>query len=275
MAMAHLADVQALINAAADKPAAANAAWTNRTANAAFEEIRQVLESMCVGTGICNYCESNEATDIEHISPKAFFPELAFVWANYLLACKICNTHYKLDKIAVFNPFGSTTRYDVPRGTQPPTTDAMFINPRSEDPLHFLELNLRTGVILEKQPAGSRDYLRAKYTLEALGLDRRDALREAREARTKDVFKKLQYAVSVAEATNFADLEIVINTNEPFIILDSTRPLADVKRELLDSIRNAIVTAPHPTVWVEMKQQHVHYPRIADLFTRLPEALTW
>jgi uncharacterized protein (TIGR02646 family) len=273
--ISHLNTVQSAINAATDNIRAAKNAWENRSNNAAFVEIWATLETMCVGKGICNYCENNEATDIEHIYPKSFFPEMAFVWENYLLACKTCNSHYKLDKIAVFNPPGSTTRFDVVRGAVPPTKEVLMINPRTENPLDFLELNLRTGVFLEKHASPSRAFKQAEYTIEVLALNARDALREAREANTKTIFRKLQYAVCVKEATTFADLDTVVNKNEPFITLDTTRPLADVQSELLESIRIAITEAPHPTIWVEIKRQHASIPRIADLFARLPEALNW
>jgi len=267
--------VQQEIDTSSDKVNVAKEAWLNRTTNAAFNEIRTVLQDLCVATGICNYCENNEATDIEHIFPKSFFPEMAFVWENYLLACKTCNSHYKLDKIAVFNPSGSSTRFDVQRNAQPPTQDVLMINPRTENPLDFLELSLRTGMFLEKQPAGSRENLKASYTLYVLSLNARDALREAREARIIDNFRKLQYAASVKEANTFEVLDATINQNEPFITLDISRSLEDVKTEFLDSIRHAIVSAPHPTVWLEMKRQYSGYPKIEDLFTRLPEALNW
>jgi len=54
----------------------------------AFAEIKTTLIVMCIGVEICNYCEQSEASDIEHILPKSLFPEHAFRWTNYLLACK-------------------------------------------------------------------------------------------------------------------------------------------------------------------------------------------
>jgi uncharacterized protein (TIGR02646 family) len=245
-------------------------AWT-----IAKTDINNTLMSMCVGVGICNYCENNEATDIEHIFPKSFFPEKAFVWENYLLACKTCNTHYKLDKVAVFSPNGSATRYDVARGSVPVTGDVILINPRTENPLDFIELNLRTGIFLEKHASPSREYQKANYTLEVLSLNLREALREARESRARDIYRKLQYAVSIAEATTFVELDNIINLNEPFITLDHTQLFANVQAALISNIRRAITNAPHPTVWVEIKQQQASIPNFADLFNRLPIALIW
>jgi len=279
-ARGHLTTVQAKINnksTFAERSSAAQEAWKSKKKahKHAFADIKHKLLDMCVATGICNYCENNEATDIEHIFPKSFFPEMAFVWENYLLACKTCNSHYKLDKIAVFNPSGSSTRFDVRRNTQPPTQDVLMINPRTENPLDFLELNLKTGIFHKKQNAGSRAYFKAEYTLEVLHLNARDALREAREARARELFRKLQIAVSIEEADSFEKLEAIINGNDPFIDIDSSRSIEEVKTEFLNSIRHAIATAPHPTVWVEMKRQNSIHSKIRALFARLPEALDW
>src|SRR5437867_482026 len=78
----------------------AKSLWKNKGGQEgenAFLIIRKKLYKMCVYKGICNYCEQSEANDIEHIYPKTFFPESAFEWENYLLACKQCNTGFKLD----------------------------------------------------------------------------------------------------------------------------------------------------------------------------------
>ena len=43
----------------------------------------------------CSYCEgginSLRAGQVEHFKPKSVFPSLAYVWANYFLACGGCN----------------------------------------------------------------------------------------------------------------------------------------------------------------------------------------
>jgi len=88
------------------------------TYKSTFSGIKANLMSLTVYVETCNYCEHNEATDIEHIYPKSFFPEKTFVWDNYLLACKICNTTYKLDQCLVVSGSGQTIR--VNRGHQAP-----------------------------------------------------------------------------------------------------------------------------------------------------------
>jgi len=37
------------------------------------------------------YCDSNEASDVDHYRPKAVFPELAMTWENFLWSCGLCN----------------------------------------------------------------------------------------------------------------------------------------------------------------------------------------
>ncbi len=274
-AIDHLKAMQAKIDVSTNPTKRAKDAWENGKKLGAFEDIRKILMDMCVGTGICNYCENNEATDIEHIYPKSFFPNRAFVWENYLLACKTCNSHYKLDKIAVFNPAGSTTRFDVVRGTLPPTQEVLMINPRTENPLDFWELNLRTGVFLESPPAATREFIKAAYTLEVLALNDRDALREAREARAKYLFQKLNTAVLIYEAADFTVLDSIVNSTEPFISINQAPSLQKEKDKLLQSIKKAIGSGPHPTVWEEIKRQQLNFPKFTALFARIPQALTW
>src|SRR4029077_8233513 len=94
-----------------DKVEKAQELWQGKSGSktniAAFNEVKDKLEEMCVSVKICNYCEQNEANDIEHIYPKSFFPERAFKWDNYLLACKQCNSGYKLDRFSVLDPSGN------------------------------------------------------------------------------------------------------------------------------------------------------------------------
>lgn len=280
---AFLTNLQNLINQKPDflsKVEEAQRLWKNKegskAAKVAFGEIRETLKRMCVGTEICNYCENNEATDIEHILPKSFFPEDAFVWENYLLACKTCNTGYKLDKIAVFLPEASSTRHDIARKTIPPNRDVLMLNPRIESPLDFIDLNLKTGIFQEIHPDGTRECQRANYTFEAvLQLNTREALRQAREAVFKDRFQQLSIAVAISEAASFDELNALLNATEPYIDLDQAMGLEELKVHLLKNIQSSMLKRPHPTVWEEMKRQHEYFPRLKNLFDRYPESLAW
>jgi uncharacterized protein (TIGR02646 family) len=114
----------------------------SKVGKTAFDEVKATLVSMCVYVEVCNYCEHNEANDIEHIAPKSFYPELAFIWKNYLLACKQCNTALKLDKYYVLDENDDPHR--LVRGEEPPFDTHAFINPRVEDPNEYMILNLET-----------------------------------------------------------------------------------------------------------------------------------
>ncbi|MBI4659179.1 MAG: HNH endonuclease [Verrucomicrobia bacterium] len=39
----------------------------------------------------CMFCDSNEASDVDHFRPKAMFPQLALTWENFLWTCGVCN----------------------------------------------------------------------------------------------------------------------------------------------------------------------------------------
>jgi uncharacterized protein (TIGR02646 family) len=60
----------------------------------------------------CMYCEAKightSYAHVEHIKPKAKFPELEFVWDNLGFSCQICNTNkgQKYDETTPFiNPY--------------------------------------------------------------------------------------------------------------------------------------------------------------------------
>jgi hypothetical protein len=193
-----------------EKVAVARKLWDNKTsANAkkvAFEGIKDKLVKMCVSVEICNYCENNEATDIEHLYPKSHFPERAFKWENYILACKICNTTYKNDDFAVFNPKKSTNRHDLigaVQGTptvEPPTDDGLLIDIRNENPLDYLWLDLKTFLFVEiPLDINTREYHKANYTLWLLKLNERDALSKAREQAAKHYSSCLEMYVNVCK----------------------------------------------------------------------------
>ena len=82
----------------ADSPSEEAARLWARRKNKTFEEVRETLAQMSSGRQRCMYCEDNEGTDIDHFWPRASFPERAFDWDNYLLACSACNTNYKRDQ---------------------------------------------------------------------------------------------------------------------------------------------------------------------------------
>ena len=115
----------------------------NRRANRVFRVVRERLATMCSGARRCGYCEDSVGDEVEHIRPKDLYPEAVFLWENYLLACGPCNG-------------GKNNRFSVIRGgrlvnvtrrrgdpvRRPRSGAPAPINPRHEDPLAFLDLEI-------------------------------------------------------------------------------------------------------------------------------------
>lgn len=251
--------------------------WGSKTSTA-FDEIKQTLKDLCVSVEICVYCENNEATDIEHIYPKKLYPEKAFSWNNYVLACGKCNSHHKSDKFKIFNPQNSANIEDVtpPRGTyrKPNNDDALFLNQRIDDPLDYLELDLknRTFVFIEKYPQGTRQYERAKYTIELLGLNTRGALKKARENAALFFVNRLEKYVGVKRSTNFQELKDAV---DDFGSIDETAFFEHEKTRILESIKKTILENQHPTVWKELIRQRKNLTKTNRLLNEAPEAISW
>ncbi|MDB5267808.1 MAG: hypothetical protein JWP58_848 [Hymenobacter sp.] len=242
---------------------------------AAFAEIKQTLLGMCVGTELCNYCENNEATDVEHIYPKSFFPERAFTWLNYLLACKTCNTHFKLDQFAVFTPALSANATTMQRKKLPSSADAAFIDPRVEDPMDFLYLDI-TGKSFFLLPSltltNPRDTAKAKHTLSILQIGVRAALADARKAAFIFFQSRLERYQQVRDATTLADLERLIEDPD---LVDTSNTFEAEQQQMLTGLQQSILRYSHPTVWREMQRQYLSLPKTKKLFEAVPEALGW
>lgn len=257
--------------------------WDNKTSSAAgkthFNSIKAVLLTMCVGIEICSYCENNEATDIEHIFPKKLYPGKTFKSSNYLLACGKCNTHHKKDKFAIFVPARSNNDTDVtcPRGAynKPSNQDALFINPRVENPMSIMKLDLVGGTFMYLATAavGSRKFKRAKYTIDLLGLNKRAALVEARRSASTYYVGQLRTYSMVEAANDFAGIQAAYVND--FGVVDVTANFATEKSRLLNTIKTEFINYPQPTVWKEMIRQRAHLTRTNDLLNAVPAALTW
>lgn len=171
-----------------------------RTDTKAFidaDGVKAVLTAMCHGLQRCCYCEDSAGNEIEHIFPKALFPEKTFVWENYLFACGICNK-YKSSKYAIFDTSSILYKLETPDKktlrVQPPTPYiSAVINPREDNPMDFWELDLTDFTFRITVAAGSSDYQKADYTLnELLYLNNRENLVKGREIAYIN-FKNLVY----------------------------------------------------------------------------------
>ncbi|MFP2908364.1 hypothetical protein ACLESD_25590 [Pyxidicoccus sp. 3LFB2] len=225
----------------------------NKKSNRTFERVKATLTKMCSGARRCAYCEDSFADEVEHIRPKALYPELVFAWTNYLYACGPCNGP-KNNHFAVFAE-GTGALTSVARARNAPIVPpipgkAVFIDPRIEDPTEYLELDLtETFWFIPRPKLKPVDHARADYTIRALQLNVREALPRAR----RDAY--LDYRVHLKG-----------------YVSDKAQGKPQVH---LDRLVEAIRERQHPTVWFEMKRQHGRIPELAVLFAAAPEALTW
>jgi len=134
--------------------------------------------------GKCMYCESkiehNSYAHVEHIKPKAKFPELEFSWDNLGFSCQVCNTN-------------KGEKYDE---TTP------FIDPYSENPEdHIVFLLL---YLFPKQ--GSE---RGEYTIKELDLNRPNLIERRKERIDKlIVMINATYRTSSENLRNQAIMEL-------------------------------------------------------------------
>jgi len=281
----HLAVVQKDIDAELDFEAKARKAkskWDGKTGSAsalaAFNDIKQMLIQMCSGAQICVYCEHNEATDIEHIYPKRLYPEKAFTWSNYVFACGNCNSRYKGESFSIFDPMGGCIIKDItplPKVyTQPANDDALFINQRKDDPMELLELDIlsRQYIFRERYAQGTREYEKAFYTKELLGLNTRADLIRQRKAAHSWYISELKNYVSVRN-TNTIDELVQVTFGE--ITIDLNAVFTNEKHRVLVLLKEEILSHSHPTVLKELIRQRINLPQTNLLLIEAPEILTW
>jgi uncharacterized protein (TIGR02646 family) len=225
----------------------------NVKGNAIFRSVREALDSMCRGARRCMYCEDSVADEIEHYRPKDLYPEVVFAWGNYLYSCGPCNGP-KRTFFAIFaDPDSDIVELARKRGqpiTEPPDGQPLLIDPRQEDPLRLLRLDiLGTFLFKEVHAVGTHEYMRANYTIRVLHLNDREYLRVARESAFV-AFRGM--------------------------LMDYVLGKAQGKEQAyLDRIASAIQRTDHPTVWAEMKLRRVDVSELNTLFERAPEALGW
>lgn len=220
----------------------------NRAINPVFEHIRDKLKEMCPPRLRCMYCEEGEARMIDHFHPKSVYPDRVFMWENYIYVCHGCNQ----DKAAQFAIFDANdARIPVKKTTSPPPDgEPVLINPRFEDPLAWLAIDLNSGFVVPIPTLSVREVERAIYTIDVLNLNR-DPLPSGRIA-AFDFF--------------LARLELYSKRrfDEPHRVF----------RKML-----------HQSVWQEMKRQTRRWfdfpdrngtkPEFISLFEAIPEAMEW
>ncbi len=224
----------------------------NRASNRTFKVVRAKLHEMCGGVRRCGYCEDSMADEVEHIWPKSLYPERVFSWQNYLYACGPCNGPKNNDFRVFARGTGDTV--DVTRKRNDPVVppikgDPVLIDPRIDDPLVHLELDIpATFFFVPLEDDDGRSLERAEYTIELLQLNGR-GLDEAR---------RVMYRAYRSTLYEYADRR------------ENGEAIAD-----LAHLRDAVRKYSHPTVWAEMKRQWELHKELRALFERAPEALDW
>lgn len=223
----------------------------NHIKDRVFQKVRETLSLICSGSQRCGYCEDSCADEVEHFKPKDLYPERVFDWENYIYACGPCNAPKK-NSFAVFSDktgrFLDVTRKKSDPIIPPDSGSAVLIDPRTENALDYMQIDLLgTFLFLPLAPKGTRDYERADYTIKVLRLNSRPALPKAREEAYRSYCARL-HEYRLKNTSNSHTLNI---------------------------LASAVKRMAHPTIWQEMKRQHVRIPELHNLFQAVPQALTW
>jgi uncharacterized protein (TIGR02646 family) len=254
--------------------------WQNKKKTnpqkAAFNRVEKELQKIAIGANhYCNYCEANVGTTIEHIYPRGLFPNKTFVWENYLWTCKECNGKHKVSQFQIFKDSNSSEIIDLIKDysfVRPPNEDSVFINPRVENPLDYLQLDLESGLFASKEEStNSRAYKRAFYTLETLQLNARQDLVASRQKAYQTYQDLLQQYINIQKSTSPEALIAI------FSISNNTKRAPWEKQKSLANLefQKAFMDQAHPTVWKEMQRQFESIPSLKKLFQQVPEVLDW
>lgn len=183
-----------------------DAAWNSLYGepSSAQVKIKQTLRS--VFHDKCGYCETIEAQTVDHFWPQNT-AEKRWDWDNFILACDVCQSH----KLA-----------------RPPVDDQGYqmVNPRFDEPLHFLYIDFETGII-EPRPRSEESLARGRVTLDRLGLSQRTSLQDERRRKLGDV---VHYILDVIEAPD----EIAADAAWHHLVdhLRPSRPYLSIIRQL-------------------------------------------
>jgi hypothetical protein len=227
-ALAFLLKRSQAVAASADPRAEAGRLWILQD-NKTFREVREVLRRMALGIERCMYCEDSQGTAIEHYWPKAGYPERAFDWLNYLIACSGCNSNYKRDQ------------FPLDAAGQP-----LLVNPADEDPLDHLSLSPSTGKYQPLSPKGDP-------SIQVFGLNRATLTRGRENAWTSLEQLLVRYASSREQGHDEKADRIKTAVRE--------YPFAGVLAALL---RIAVGPAADLLISVECLHALRSYPEMAD-----------
>lgn len=254
--------------------------WQNKKKTnpqkAAFNRVEKELQKLAIGANnYCNYCEANVGTTIEHIYPRGLFPNKTFVWENFLWTCKQCNGKHKISQFQIFKNPHTAEIINLVKDysfVRPPNEDAVFVNPRIENPLDYLQLDLESGLFETKEKdSHTRAYQRAVYTIETLQLNTRKGLVANRQKAYQNYQDLLQQYIDIQHCISSEALIAI------FPVSNNTKRAPWVEQKKLANLefKTMFFNQNHPTVWKEMQRQNTVLPSLKKLFQQVPEALTW
>ncbi len=254
--------------------------WQNKKKTnpqkAAFNRVEKELQKIAIGDKhYCNYCEANLGTTIEHIYPRGLFPNKTFVWENFLWTCKQCNGKHKVSQFQIFKNTNSSEIINLVKDysfVRPSNEDAVFINPRVENPLDYLQLDLENGLfeIKETNP-DARAYKRAFYTIETLQLNARKGLVANRQKAYQNYQHLLQQYIDIQKSTSSEALMAIFSLSNNV----KKAPWEEQKKLASLELQTIFSNQAHPSVWKEMQRQVASIPSLKKLFQQVPETLDW
>lgn len=122
----------------------------SKPSDSRWREFQPVLSTAF--SDICAYCEAFCKGDVDHFRPKSRYPEQVYVWANWVLACPVCN-----NKKGGSWPSG---------GYVDPCARSSRAQPES-----YFSFATKTAEIIPKENLSVSRLKKARQTIEELGLN--------------------------------------------------------------------------------------------------------
>ncbi len=233
----------------------------------AFSRIEKALQ---IEGSYCHYCEGNIGSSIEHFYPRGFYPNLTFVWKNFLWSCQACNTQYKGAKFALFAAPNSAQVVPLvkDRSFVPPANrDAVCLHPRVEDALEYWHLDLDTGLFQLQPNLSARAQARARYTLELLQLNKRPKLVQGRQQAVQHYLDWLQSFTHVQQdSTGYYLRQLLPQKPASFY----QQPLAQQQTAAHYYLAQQFAQLPYRSVWRSLVQHSHDFPELQMLLPKLP-----
>ncbi|MGH1337587.1 MAG: retron system putative HNH endonuclease [Aureispira sp.] len=271
----HLRQAQEKINHSPSyykKVKQAKVLWqSKKKANAHKSAFNRIEKALQQEGSHCHYCEGVLGSSIEHFYPRGFYPNLTFVWENYLWSCQTCNTQYKGAQFALFAAPNSAKVVPLvkDRSFTPPTSqDSVCLNPRVDNALDYWQLDFETGHYVIKKDTSPRAQARAHYTLELLQLNGRSNLVQGRQKAYKNYQSLLDACTQVQAPSSASYIKELLPKKQASFY---KQPLAQQQAFAQQFLHQQFLLLPFRGVWRNMQQQAALQP----LFEKAPQAFHW